>query len=507
MAILRKRLDSSIEDKIVTGMILSKKFLDATYTLFSPDYMLNQYAQTICKWAKDYYEVYEQAPKKHIQDIFDIEKSNLKKEEADIIEALLTRLSKDYGDNQPFNDDYFLDKALQYFKRRELEITSRNIQKLLEIGRMDEAEAELSKYRKIEKATSGWCDPFAHESIVEVFSEEGSDGIMSLPGQLGEMIGEIERGWLVGILGPFKRGKTWWLQEMAVIALCHRLKVLFISLEMKKKKMNHRIYKRIVGAGDKETHFVYPCFDCRLNQSGDCLNPARLTVNRIPLLDGEGNLPEYNPESEYRPCTLCRPNDPFEFATWFEQHDRPNFSFKEVASSIKGFQLMYGDNNFRTKSYPRFSASVEEIKRDIDMLEQVEGFVPDIIIVDYADILKPGGKGNRTGELDDIWKELGGLAAERNCIVFTGSQGVRGSLYKKLLRQDDLAEWIGKLGHVDLLFALNQTGAEKKMGVMRINLLAHRHRDFHEDEIAVVLQQLDVGQIELDTLRTWYQEQ
>jgi hypothetical protein len=65
------------------------------------------------------------------------------------------------------------------------------------------------------------------------------------------------------------------------------------------------------------------------------------------------------------------------------------------------------------------------------------------------------------------------------------------------LRQDDLAEWIGQLAHVDITIGLNQTMEEKREGVMRIGLNVHRHRDFHEDEYAHVLQNIPLGQVHL----------
>jgi hypothetical protein len=113
----------------------------------------------------------------------------------------------------------------------------------------------------------------------------------------------------------------------------------------------------------------------------------------------------------------------------------------------------------------------------------------------------PTSGGNRVWSMDDVWKELGGMASERHCLVASASQGTRGSLYKPRLTQDDLAEWIGILGHVDILFALNQTVEEKKNSVMRIGLLAHRHKKFDESEDCLVLQQLDVGQVVLKSVR------
>ncbi|MFH1506331.1 MAG: hypothetical protein ABIE94_05090, partial [archaeon] len=131
-----------------------------------------------------------------------------------------------------------------------------------------------------------------------------------------------------------------------------------------------------------------------------------------------------------------------------------------------------------------------------------DDFIPDIVVVDYADILKPSSyasKEKRLEVIDDIWKNLARLAGEKHCIVITGSQGNRGSLNKDQMEEGDVAEWIGKLAHVDVFVTLNQNSTEKKMGMVRMSVLEHRHKDFNPDQNVIVLQKLDAGQPLLDS--------
>jgi hypothetical protein len=299
------------------------------------------------------------------------------------------------------------------------------------------------------------------------------------------------------------------MKEINTIALTNRLRVAEISLEMKRKNLNARAYKRIISAGDADTtRFAYPCFDCKLNQSNECTKPSR--KNRMQLLDEDGNKPDFNPTSQYRPCTSCRrTSSDYMPDTWFEVFERPAFIYSEAAKQIKSFQTMYGSDNYRAKVYPRFSATVSDIERDLDLLERTEGFVPDVISIDYADIIKPEGAHANEAfvSLDDIWKSLAGMAARRHCLVVTASQSTTAGLSKKQQGQEDVKGWRDKIGHVDLMFALNQTGAEKKNGVMRINVIAHRHEEFHEDQFCYVLQNLNTGQVELDSMIGWGQDE
>lgn len=499
---VRRNVDTTIENNIVTAAIISTKFLSEIYSIFNPHYMRNAFAKTVMKWAIDYYERFEEAPKQHIQSIFDIEKSKLDDAEMEIIQTFLKTLSKNYVEDQGINDEYVIDQAMQYFRKREVEIRVETAQKLIEIGKVDKAEQELLQMKKVVRITSNWSNPFDTEKIQEVFDED-KRGIFRFPGAMGDLFGDLERGWFVAILAPFKRGKTWMLQEAVVVGALSGLKTVFISLEMKDKNINERIYKRLTAYGKEgNPNHVVPVFDCIKNQVGSCEKGIRR--NRYALYDGEGDLPEFRPDMDYRPCCVCKDlkteKEDYELSTWFEVMEKTEFTAKNVNKKLKSFQKFYGDN-IRVKCYPRFSASLADIRRDLDILEQTEGFIPDLIAIDYADILRPEGRGSNENRnnLDEIWKNIAAVAAERHALMFSASQGNRGSIYKENMDQADLAEWIGKLGHVDVFASVNQSLDEKKRGIARIGLLAHRHQEFHEKDHCMILQQFALGQAHLDS--------
>jgi len=495
-----KTLDTTIENEITTAMIISTKFLSDIEKLFVPEYMRNSFAKIICFWCFDYYTQYRKAPGVHIKDIFLVEsESGMSAEDKEIIGTFLSKLSEQYVEDQGVNNDYIRDNALSYFRKRELEIRVEQARRYLEVGKIEDAEDQFSKYKKIAYQTSGWFNPFESKEMIEVFDDR-DDGVFVLPGALGQIMGKIERDWFIAILAPFKRGKTWFLQEMAVRAMFQRLKVVFISLEMKKKNIKERLYKRITGLGSKsgEDVFLYPIFDCLLNQTGICERTER--TNRLPLRSDNGEKPDFDIDMEYRACTYCRDRmiPDYEMDTWYELLEIPKFDFKSTQKNMRALMGMYGDN-LRIICYPRFAAGLSDINRDLYLLEQQESFIPDVILVDYADILKPDSAGDKRNQIDDIWKMLASMAAQRHCIVFTASQGTRGAIYKSDMSQDDLAEWIGKLGHVDMFLGLNQSKDEKRSKIIRVNGLVHRHREIDEQVSAVLLQQLEMGQFCLDS--------
>ena len=479
-------------------MIVSTQFNQEIIDLLNLDYFTNSFIRKVARWCVDFFRSYEVAPFNHIQDIFNEEQSNLPEEDADLIQKILTDISKKYELDQGLNVGYSVDQALRFFKKRELEITHGNIGILLEKGDIDGAEDQLNQFTKIAKVASGWIDPFSSEYCAEVFQNE--EAMFKFPGKLGQFLGGYDRGWLVAIAASFKKGKTFFMQEMAVAAMQQRLKVAFFSLEMYRAASNERLYRRLLGAGSSESGpAVYPCFDCVYNQDGSCNKPER--TNSIPLsINGKKPLFSYN--NKYTSCTYCRTKYPkdYQLAWWKEVIDRPAFNKTNVQRQIDSMAKLYR-NSYRFKNYPRFSANTSDIIRDLDILERTDSFVPDVVIVDYADILRPEDNGPATGveQLDATWKNLSRLAGERHALVVTASQITRAGMEKKQVKAGDLAAWIGKLSHIDVFSSLQQTSEEKKDGIMRVGLLAHRYKDFDENSNCVILQKLDYGQVCLDS--------
>lgn len=500
MNVVRKEVLSIHEDKIVIGMIMSTKFIREVLPVYDYNFIKNAFAVTIIEWVKGYYEKYEIAPKYQIKDIFEEQREFIDKTEEQIIEQFLKKLSKLYSEEDEVNEDYLIDQALEYFRKRKLEITHERVGKLLDNGMLKEAENEYIQYDQVIRSMTKWYES-SKQTVIETFNDE-QEVIMQMTGKFGKFIGPLERGWLVSVAGPFKSGKTFFMQEFMVQAATERLKVASISLEMKKSARNKRLYKRISGLPDEEGLVVFPCFDCLGNQEDTCELDER--TNRIPLLE-DGAAPLYTPDMQYKPCFVCRDKKRkpscFSVAVWYDSVERKAFNLKNVSKVVTQFTNMWG-NNIKMISYPRFSATISDIKRDLDLLANNDNFIPDVIIIDYAGIIKP--ERNYTKDymaLDTIWKGLSGLAEERHALVVTGSQLERNALRKDAGDADvaGLAGWIGQAADVDLEFVINQTPEDKAKGLVRLNKLVDRNHEFNTKDTCYVLQHLGTGQVVLDS--------
>jgi replicative DNA helicase len=496
----RVEINNTEEEKILIGLISSDRICRDTIKLIRKDSFRNPYSQKVAKWIIDYYKLYKKSPSKHIQDIFNSEKNNLEEEESELVSSLLFKLSESFAKGERLNEDYLIDKAKSYFKKRSLKNISEKIDSCLEVGKDDEAEKALLSYRQISKDNSKFIDPFSDEEIKKFFEDESNNTniMFRMPGALGELIGDFERGTLVGIMAPAKRGKSFMLMEFAVQAFFERFKVLFVSLEMNSFKMKRRLLKRMTAFGEETKDYIYPCFDCYRNQIGSCDKSIR--TNRIKLRNEEGEKPDISSSpAGYTACIACRGKRDFLPETWFTAIKRPKRTLNNTRKVLQGIRQMYSEN-FRLACYSKFSANISDIKADIETLEYEENFIPDVIVVDYADILAPEDR-RVVGRdrYDETWKMFGNLADTRKALVLTASQTNRASFDKKNVTQTDAAEDIRKIANVDVMISLNQTPDEKRQGVMRVAVVAGRDDEFDQYKTCTMLQNISLGQICLDS--------
>lgn len=126
------------------------------------------------------------------------------------------------------------------------------------------------------------------------------------------------------------------------------------------------------------------------------------------------------------------------------------------------------------KGYPTRTATPSMIRSHLYLLAS-EGFVPDLVIVDYADIMKAERRleGMRH-EQAGIYEDLRQIAGEFNVALWTGSQAPRGALEKPLLDLGDFAEAFEKAAIVDAAVAFCQTSDERLKSECRLAIIGLR---------------------------------
>ena len=132
-------------------------------------------------------------------------------------------------------------------------------------------------------------------------------------------------------------------------------------------------------------------------------------------------------------------------------------------------------NSLIIKEYPTKSASVNTIRSHLQQCMAV-GFVPDMIIVDYLDLLKSDfRRKEKREELSDIAEALRGLAGEMNIPCWSATQARRSAISKEVHDEEDVSEDIGKMNISDLVITINQTKEQYGNGIMKLLVAKNRN--------------------------------
>ena len=127
------------------------------------------------------------------------------------------------------------------------------------------------------------------------------------------------------------------------------------------------------------------------------------------------------------------------------------------------------------KKYRSNECSVNTIRSHLTRLKIEKGFVPDLIIIDYGDLVQARRTySDKRFELESVYLDLRDLGDEFHCPVWTASQTNRGGLDKKVITIADLAEAFNKANIADFMVALCQTVEEKADGVLRWHIAKQR---------------------------------
>lgn len=295
---------------------------------------------------------------------------------------------------------------------------------------------------------------------------------------------------------------SWWIIETSFQAIISRLNCLIVSLEMSAEEVYMRLLKRMTSCSEQEGDVWYPAFDCLHNQDGSCDFKER--TSKVPLLINKTFRPKVeNADPDYVPCTACRDDHSGSYVpeSWYVSVRRKALDYSIADKVVGGLQRTYGlDKSLRILTFPTYSANLSKIKTYLAQWEDTDGWIPDLIAIDYADILAPENESEEGRErINRTWKELKSLASSKQILVVTATQANRESIEKFNVKQVHTGEDIRKQAHVEIMLPLSQTNEEKKRGIIRVGVGAHRHKDFNELASVTVLQNLNMGQPNIDS--------
>ena len=130
--------------------------------------------------------------------------------------------------------------------------------------------------------------------------------------------------------------------------------------------------------------------------------------------------------------------------------------------------------NLMIKYYPTRTASVQTISSHLKQLELIE-FKPEVIVVDYADILKPiSNYREKRLNLGETYEHLRGMAGEFDVPVWTASQANRSSLEEEVIGADKVSEDYSKVMTADFVMSISRKVEDKVANLARVHIIKNR---------------------------------
>jgi len=436
------------ERVVLIGMIVDKTVLGRISTKWQPPMFLSPHANKVGQWCIDYFHQYEKAPGRHIQSLYEswaVDSRN--KDSTEIIGSFLDSLNKQYKRlSQDSNSQYVVDLAAKHFNRVKLNQLTDAISGDLIQGKTDKAVSRALNYHKVEMGVGEGIKVFQDKDVICEAFEESHEPLIKYTDGLGKFFGDtLERDGFIAFQGPEKRGKSFWLLDVAFRAVIQKRRVAF-----------------------------FECGDLSRNQ---IMRRFMVRVSRQPLYPCDVRYPLSIKHKPKRPPIIRTKHKHYKKGlTW-------RASYKACRMITKHRKLK---DALRLSVHFNDTLNVEGIRGMLEEWER-DGWIPDVIVIDYADILNMDHTGlEGRDRIDYTWKQLRRLSQERHCLVVTATQTAARGYDVLTQSQKHFSEDKRKNAHVTGMVGLNQTVKEKEKGIMRLNWIELREGWYSERQCCYV---------------------
>jgi replicative DNA helicase len=160
------------------------------------------------------------------------------------------------------------------------------------------------------------------------------------------------------------------------------------------------------------------------------------------------------------------------FDAYFTKIAFQNLNEEHAQEKIKHIlETLNGD--LIVKHYPSRTASISTLISHIEKCISQDK-KPDLIIVDYADLIKPAKATDKRLELNDIYEDLRGLAGTYEVPIWTASQANRSSLEDDVIESQKISESYNKIMIADFVMSLSRKLNDKIGGTGRWHIIKNR---------------------------------
>ena len=444
MAISQAALQQSILSLLChdqqTAQILSVKV--------TPDLFLGRQGRLIAETAINFIRAYGQPPRDQLDYLLENE---LKRgEEGKLLGQTLDILKRDFA---TLSSEFILAELNDFEEKQRMTVALQNSLEELDRGDLVKAKEQLGSIALSTRANPDneiWLTDTA--KMFRFLDKQETDFISSGIEAVDKVGARPAKGTVTFLIAPTGKGKSWFLLNVVKAAIQNHHNVLYITLEMDADIAAKRLLQSMFALTATEAKTIKsPIFT--VDDKG-ALTINYQEIKRESIMTQRGRLSKLITDARSWPRVVI-------------------------------------------KRFPSGQLTVNALDAYLEYLKREKGFVPDVVSLDYAELMKLSADNLRI-DIGRLWVALRGNAAERNYALVSASQGNKDSDKAKTVYRSMAAEDWSKVGTADVVYTYSQTPEEQKLGLSRI--LIAKSRD-SEDRIMILnAQSYQTGQFSIDSV-------
>ncbi len=236
------------------------------------------------------------------------------------------------------------------------------------------------------------------------------------------------------MIAPRSRGKSMWLVHLGKMALMQRKRVVHVTLEMSEEQTAQRYIQSWFAIPKRRAKILYTEF-------------MRDELDRLSGIEIKDELePELSLDDKG--------------------------AKKKLITKLEAWNRRF--RNLVIKQFPTGTLTPSALAGYLDNLEVMDGFIPDLVIVDYAGIMKIDMNNPRVSRGNNT-ELLRGLAVQRNLAMVTAYQANRMGAASPTVLDTQIAEDFSAVATADNALTYSQTEAEMRCNLARLHVSKARY--------------------------------
>lgn len=453
-----ENFDGAKEREILASIIWDPTVLAAVASMLqhSPLLFKTDVANSILKWAITYYEKYNKVPGDDIKQ-YPSEVAERDKDYARRLTAVIESLRKPLSNNS----SRLIDIATKYFDKVHVSQLIDSLSSKLTMDDIQGCVESINSFSRVTATIGTGVNPLTDSAALKAaFDDNTTTSLLKFKSaDERAFFGDtFSRASFVVINAVEKAGKSSLLLELALMAVWQGRKVAYFEAgDMSQNQVFRRIYQRIAH------------------------HPRRAGWIRVPT-EFSVTDEDYGNDVQIR---IQYDNQEF-------KEDMNEFIALEACDKWKA--KCQDGINWKFSAHPQ-DLTVPTMCSILDEWERVDGFIPDFVIIDYADIIHSvSGNKEYRHQINDTFSRLRGVSLDRKCCLLTATQANGAAWDKGTMTREHLAEDKRKAAHPTAIIGLNASQFEREQQVAKLNYLVRRDDVCNEFDCLYMAQCLPICQ-------------